>query len=69
MIERYAKIYRYIFIICGTLALLGGIMQFFHIEIGISGKLLWTLSILFIFAYQCWFIEKLYKKVKDNKPE
>ena len=72
MIERYIKAYKYIFIGCAVLSILGGVMEFLHIRVGISGKSYIWFILLFLVAYQSWFIAKLsvhYFNDKEKKQQ
>jgi hypothetical protein len=67
MIEKYLKENKIIGGIFAVFVLMGAVMLFMNIKIGIDGKTLILLTAVAIAAYQDSLIRKLFKQLKDKE--
>ena len=54
-------------IVCSLLVITGAVIQFLHIEIGISGTTVALFALIFQGLYQTWYISKLQKQLKNKE--
>ena len=61
------KAYKYFYSIGAALVILGVLVEILHIKIGISGKSVIIITLIFGTIYQNWLISKLTKQIKDKE--